>query len=274
MPYQGEDNTLGDDLREYHLRRGADGWRMPISVVRSFTVTIMMLETPMAPARRVPMPTSQMRKLTPLNRLSSIWKSTSVLNTMIPFFVRRVDVVGSGYGFTHPLGDAAHHYARFTGGGDDVDGGSPVVGGAEHRLRNGDGFVGSTAEVHAISRAVIYTYHRVIGGIHSHALAARVTAAREEGLVNLFADDANLALAAHIHLVDVSAVKHFRRGNLGVVGIYALGAAAEFLVAKHHRLVASEEQRGDDIEFGHPGGAVCSRSFSSICQERPLLNPL
>ena len=59
--------------------------RMPISVVRSFTVTIMMLETPMAPARRVPIPTSQMRKLTPLNRLSSIWKSTSVLNTMIPF---------------------------------------------------------------------------------------------------------------------------------------------------------------------------------------------
>ena len=44
--------------------------RMPISVVRSFTVTIMMLETPMAPARRVPIPTSQMRKLTPLNRLS------------------------------------------------------------------------------------------------------------------------------------------------------------------------------------------------------------
>ena len=59
--------------------------RMPISVVRSFTVTIMMLETPMAPARRVPMPTSQMRKLTPLNRLSSIWKRTSVLNTIMPF---------------------------------------------------------------------------------------------------------------------------------------------------------------------------------------------
>ena len=156
-----------------------------------------------------------------------------------------------GYGFTHSLGDAAHHHARLTGGSDDVDGGSAVVGGAEHGLRNGDGFVGSTAEVHAISRAVIHTHHRVIGGIHSHALAARVTAAGEEGLVNLFADDANLALAAHIHLVDVSAVKHFRCGNLGVIGIHALRAAAEFLVAKHHRLVASEEQRGDDIEFGH-----------------------
>ena len=59
--------------------------RMPISVVRSLTVTIMMLLTPMAPASNVPMPTSQMRKLTPLKRLSSIWKSTSVLNTITPF---------------------------------------------------------------------------------------------------------------------------------------------------------------------------------------------
>ena len=59
--------------------------RIPISMVRSFTVTIMMLLTPIAPANRVPMPTNQMRKLTPLNRLSSIWKSTSVLNTMSPF---------------------------------------------------------------------------------------------------------------------------------------------------------------------------------------------
>jgi ABC-type lipoprotein release transport system permease subunit len=31
--------------------------RIPISVVRSFTVTIMMLLTPMAPASRVPRPT-------------------------------------------------------------------------------------------------------------------------------------------------------------------------------------------------------------------------
>lgn len=55
--------------------------RMPISVVRSRTVTIMMLLTPMAPASSVPMPTSSMRKFTPLKRLSSMPKSTSVLNT-------------------------------------------------------------------------------------------------------------------------------------------------------------------------------------------------
>ena len=59
--------------------------RMPISVVRSFTVTIMMLLTPIAPASKVPIPTIQMRKLTPLKRLSSIWKRTSVLNTISPF---------------------------------------------------------------------------------------------------------------------------------------------------------------------------------------------
>ena len=57
--------------------------RIPISVVRSFTVTIMMLLTPMAPARSVPMPTSMMRKFTPENRLSSIPNITSELNTLM-----------------------------------------------------------------------------------------------------------------------------------------------------------------------------------------------
>ena len=46
--------------------------RIPISVVRSRTVTIMMFETPMIPASRVPIPISQIRKFTPLNRLSII----------------------------------------------------------------------------------------------------------------------------------------------------------------------------------------------------------
>ena len=36
-------------------------------------------------------------------------------------FVRRVYAVGSCHGFSHPLGNAAHHYARFAGGGDDVN---------------------------------------------------------------------------------------------------------------------------------------------------------
>ena len=35
--------------------------RMPISTVRSRTVTIMMFDTPMAPASNVPMPTSHTR---------------------------------------------------------------------------------------------------------------------------------------------------------------------------------------------------------------------
>ena len=55
--------------------------RMPISVVRSRTVTIMMLDTPMAPARSVPMPTSHIKKFTPENRLSTMPYRTSVLNT-------------------------------------------------------------------------------------------------------------------------------------------------------------------------------------------------
>ena len=53
--------------------------RMPISVVRSLTVTIMMLLTPITPARMVPSPTSQIRKLTPLKRLSTRANICSVL---------------------------------------------------------------------------------------------------------------------------------------------------------------------------------------------------
>ena len=40
--------------------------RIPISMVRSFTVTIMMLLTPMAPASSVPMPTNHTSRFTPL----------------------------------------------------------------------------------------------------------------------------------------------------------------------------------------------------------------
>ena len=59
--------------------------RMPISVVLSLTVTIIMLLTPIAPASRVPMPTSSMRKFTPEKRLSSMPNSTSVLNKVTAF---------------------------------------------------------------------------------------------------------------------------------------------------------------------------------------------
>ena len=53
--------------------------RMPISVVRSLTVTTMMLLTPMAPEKRVPKPISHTRMLTPWKRLSIIEKMASAL---------------------------------------------------------------------------------------------------------------------------------------------------------------------------------------------------
>ena len=57
--------------------------RMPISVVRSFTLTIIMLDTPITPASKVPRPMSQMRKFTPLNRLSIIPKMSCVFRRNI-----------------------------------------------------------------------------------------------------------------------------------------------------------------------------------------------
>ena len=54
--------------------------RMPISLVRSRTVTIMMLLTPIAPDSRVPMPMSHTRISMPRNRLSTMRNMTSMLN--------------------------------------------------------------------------------------------------------------------------------------------------------------------------------------------------
>ena len=59
--------------------------RMPISTVRSRTVTIMMFDTPMAPASSVPIPTSHISMLMPRNILSTIENIISVLNTITPF---------------------------------------------------------------------------------------------------------------------------------------------------------------------------------------------
>ena len=52
--------------------------RIPISVVLSFTVTIIMFETPMAPARMVPRPISSTSMFSPRNRLSTIPNNCSV----------------------------------------------------------------------------------------------------------------------------------------------------------------------------------------------------
>ena len=52
--------------------------------------------------------------------------------------------MGSCYGFSHPLGNAAHHYARFAGGGYDVNRLTPVISAAQNRLGQSDGFIGTT----------------------------------------------------------------------------------------------------------------------------------
>ena len=66
-------------------------------------------------------------------------------------FVRRVYAVGSCYGFSHPLGNAAHYYARFAGGGYDVNRLTPVISAAQNRLGQSDGFIGTTAEIDAVA---------------------------------------------------------------------------------------------------------------------------
>ena len=85
IPAMAVSTTLSEMIWERMLRGVAPiARRMPISVVRSRTVTIMMFDTPMAPASNVPMPTSHTRKLTPVKRLSSMPNITSVLNTITP----------------------------------------------------------------------------------------------------------------------------------------------------------------------------------------------
>ena len=249
--YQGEENTLGDDLRKYHLRRGSDGSAdayLGGSLLYRYHHNVGNSDGAGKKGTDAYQPDEEVDAL---EQVVEHLEENFGIEHHNALFVRRVYAVGSCHGFSHPLGNAAHHYARFAGGGYDVYCLTPVISAAQNRLGQGDGFIGTTAEIDAVARTVIYAYHHIIGRVNSYTLAARITAARKEILVNLFADDANLALLAHIHLVDVSAVKHFRRRNLCVVRIYALGAAAEFLVAKHYRLVAAEEQRSNDIEFGH-----------------------
>ena len=57
--------------------------RMPISVVRSFTVTIMILDTPIAPANKVPKPTIQIRMRVPVISVSIMENMASALRNMI-----------------------------------------------------------------------------------------------------------------------------------------------------------------------------------------------
>ena len=56
--------------------------RTPISVVRSFTTTIIMFETPILPESKVPMPMSQTRILMPSKSDCTIWNIDSTLMLM------------------------------------------------------------------------------------------------------------------------------------------------------------------------------------------------
>ena len=56
---------------------------MPISAVRSFTVTIMMLLTPIAPVSKVPSPTIHPKMRMPENRLSIMLNMASAFTCMI-----------------------------------------------------------------------------------------------------------------------------------------------------------------------------------------------
>ena len=65
------------------LGRAPIARRMPISVVRSLTVTIIMLDTPIAPANKVPRPTIQIRMRVPVIRVSIMENIASALRNMI-----------------------------------------------------------------------------------------------------------------------------------------------------------------------------------------------
>ena len=64
------------------LGRAPIARRMPISVVRSLTVTIIMLDTPIAPANKVPKPTIQIRMRVPVIRVSIMENIASALRNM------------------------------------------------------------------------------------------------------------------------------------------------------------------------------------------------
>ena len=157
----------------------------------------------------------------------------------------------------HALGYAAHYHTLFSRRGYDVNGVSTVVGCTEHRLGQGDGLVGTAAKVHTVGCPVVYSHHGIVGGVYPHRLAARVASTGKEVLVYLLAYDAHLALPLHVHLVDVPAIVELGNGHLGIVGVYALGAAAEGLVAIHHGFSPAKEEGSDDIQFGY----VLAESF-------------
>ena len=57
---------------------------MPISLVRSFTVMIMMLLMPTMPAINVPRPTNQMNTLMPMNRPVTRFAGSAMLKELMP----------------------------------------------------------------------------------------------------------------------------------------------------------------------------------------------
>ena len=135
-----------------------------------------------------------------------------------PLLVCRINRVGTGYRLTDAVSKFRHDNSLAASNGNQVDSVAAAVGLLHESQGQGDARSCLAAKADAFTHIVIYTNNLVIDVVNADALAAGVTAAREQFLVGLLLNDAYLAVVTDIGLIDVSAVVHFRLVDTAEVG--------------------------------------------------------
>ena len=130
--------------------------------------------------------------------------------------------MGSGDGLTNARGNLRHHHSLTTRDGNQVHLVATIIGLLNQGQRQGDLLFGTSVEVHTSAGIVVDTHHLIVGGVDADGLATRVSPLLEQFLVYLLTQHAHLPMVAHIHLVDIAAIVHPRRHNIGIFWGYAL----------------------------------------------------
>ena len=155
-----------------------------------------------------------------------------------------------GYHCSHAVGYGTHHHSWLGCDSKAVYLVARVIYLSEQRVWYCDKLVGTPVDVYSV-HLVVHSHYLIICTVYSYGLSARVTAPREEFLVNLLTYDTYFSSFSYVHFVEESSVEHYWRIDFGIVETHSRDICRKRLVAYHGILSASKHHRCDYIQFWH-----------------------
>ncbi len=152
----------------------------------------------------------------------------------------------------HHLTDARHQSLRpYAGPRHEADhrhAVTAVVGLLHQREGNGQHILAVAADAHG-TRGGIDTDNIIVSRVNAYQLARRVTAVGKEVAVNALSEHTYLTMLRQVHSIDIPAVAHLRFLYFGIVGRHTAEVARRLLIAEISRTAPVHQQGRDHAKL-------------------------